>query len=707
MSFNAGAITGTIGLNTAPLVGAVGRARSLLTGFAADTRSTFAGIGQSVIGNLVGGLGVNAITSAVGGVKKALSFGAQLAMDAEQAQIAFEVMLGSADQAKAVLSGLNTFAANTPFSLPGITEATKTLLNLGVAGDQLLPTIDMLSNVAAGNEEKMKSLALVYGQVASAGRLTGQDLMQFINAGFNPLLEISKRTGESMSALRERMSAGGVGIGEVTQAFVDATSEGGKFFGMNQKQSQSLLGLISTLKDNVGMMLKGISDDLMESIDLKGLVAEFTALIPVIKSVLDTVVTLAVDGFGTLMAYFGATGAAGVGTGNRILAAMEIAGAAIGKVGDAVQLAQVAFKGLQLVVVTVQRFTVQAFTYIQRSIAEALTGMLRAAAEVAAKIPKIGKDIARSLQAAANAVDAPVQFVEGFIQGMEDEEKRLGDELTQMLVAPSASERIAAFFAGIKQQAAEAADATAAAVNQIKIDGPAGPSLPEQLQQELAKLQKEIDQFDMTDLQKRLADFAASPGATPESIEQFKRQMETLRGLQAGSILGDLSGELDALGMNDVERRFADIRKQGILNPDELEEARRLLEEIDAQTKVKAALESIKSPLEQYQEQMAQLNDWLDKGRIDQFQFDRLSDKAQKDAFGGDRLTPLNMAGSAAELALQYDQARASGGDSRNYPKQTVDEQKKSNVELGEIRTLMRQLVADGDYGAVAGLIGF
>ena len=84
----------------------------------------------------------------------------------------------------------------------------------------------MLGAVALGNKEKLSSLALVFGQVSSAGRLTGQDLLQFINVGFNPLNYIAKRTGESMEELRDRMSRGAIGVEEVEQAFIDATSNG-------------------------------------------------------------------------------------------------------------------------------------------------------------------------------------------------------------------------------------------------------------------------------------------------------------------------------------------------------------------------------------------------------------------------------------------------------------------------------------------------
>lgn len=88
----------------------------------------------------------------------------------------------------------------------------------------------MLGDISLGNGERLQSLSLAFGQVQASGRLMGGDLLQMVNAGFNPLEAIAKRTGETMIAVKERMSAGGVSVNEVEQAMKDATSEGGRFF---------------------------------------------------------------------------------------------------------------------------------------------------------------------------------------------------------------------------------------------------------------------------------------------------------------------------------------------------------------------------------------------------------------------------------------------------------------------------------------------
>lgn len=220
--------------------------------------------------------GLVASLGAVGSAAVAMAI--KLAAEGEQVQIAFEVMTGSASVATRLIQDLRTMGARTPFETRDLSQATKTLLAFGRPVKDVLSDLDMLSNVAAGDAERLKSLALVFGQIAANEKLMGQDLLQLINVGFNPLQEISRKTGESMTELRERMSKGAISFHEVRRAFKDATSEGGRFFEMNDKQSRSLIGRWSTVKDEMSETLRIIGVEIVDAFDLTGVlkgVADF------------------------------------------------------------------------------------------------------------------------------------------------------------------------------------------------------------------------------------------------------------------------------------------------------------------------------------------------------------------------------------------------------------------------------------------------
>ena len=160
-----------------------------------------------------------------------------------------KTLLGDADKANKLLADIKATAATTPFTLEGLADASRTLLSFGVSAEKIIPTMRMLGDVSGGNSEKLKSLTLAYAQVQSTGRLMGQDLLQMINQGFNPLQIISEKTGKSMAQLKKEMEQGAISSRDVAEAFKIATSEGGRFFKSMETQSQTLAGRISTLQD--------------------------------------------------------------------------------------------------------------------------------------------------------------------------------------------------------------------------------------------------------------------------------------------------------------------------------------------------------------------------------------------------------------------------------------------------------------------------
>ncbi len=186
--------------------------------------------------------------------------------DMEMLQASFTTMLGDATKAQKFLDEIKKMAAATPFDTTQLATAAKTLKQFGLDTESIIPTLKQIGDISGGNAEKMSALSLAFGQMSSAGRLMGQDLLQMINAGFNPLNEIAKRTGESMSELKDRMAKGGVSAREVARAFEDVTSAGGMFFGGMERGSQTLSGLTSTLRDDVMEMARSFGDILLPKI---------------------------------------------------------------------------------------------------------------------------------------------------------------------------------------------------------------------------------------------------------------------------------------------------------------------------------------------------------------------------------------------------------------------------------------------------------
>lgn len=218
------------------------------------------------------GLLTNPYALAAGAVGAITKIGAE----AEQTSVAFTTLVGCETKAKGMLDEIAKFAAASPFGKLDLTENAKTMLNFGVETGRVLPLLKQLGDISGGNKDRLQSLSLVLGQVSAAGRLQGQDNLQFINAGFNPLQELAKMTGKSYAELQDKMSKGQITFENVTQAIRHATGAGGKFFGMMEKQSQTAAGKFATVKDIV----------IQQAVDIYG------KLQPLISKILDLLIKI-------------------------------------------------------------------------------------------------------------------------------------------------------------------------------------------------------------------------------------------------------------------------------------------------------------------------------------------------------------------------------------------------------------------------------
>ncbi len=178
----------------------------------------------------------------------------------EQYMATFEVLLGSAEKAQKRMEELTEFAAKTPFEMTHVVEAEKRLLSYGVAAEDTAKMLQVLGDLSMGNAEKLGSLTLAYGQVVTATRLTGGELRQFAEAGIPLLDELAKMYNATTAEMREMVSAGQISAEAVTVALQRMTSEGGKFYGMMEKQSQTMEGMWATLKDNVSMFARDVGE---------------------------------------------------------------------------------------------------------------------------------------------------------------------------------------------------------------------------------------------------------------------------------------------------------------------------------------------------------------------------------------------------------------------------------------------------------------
>lgn len=176
----------------------------------------------------------------------------------QQLDVAFKTMLGSSEQADALMQQLIRTAATTPFGLEEVAQGAKQLLAYGLEVEKVNGTLIRLGDIAAGLSVPLNDLVYLYGTTMAQGRLYTQDLNQFTGRGIPMISELAKQFGVAESKVKDLVEAGKVGFPEVQKVIESLTDEGGKFGGLMEAQSKTITGQISNIEDGISMMFNEI-----------------------------------------------------------------------------------------------------------------------------------------------------------------------------------------------------------------------------------------------------------------------------------------------------------------------------------------------------------------------------------------------------------------------------------------------------------------
>lgn len=216
--------------------------------------------GEAVKANEGFTMSLGKIAGLVGGVTALKQLAAQVVRvrgEFQDMETAIETLVGK-DMANKLMPQIKEMAKVSPLTMTDIVGAEKTMLGFNIEAEKTIDYLKAISDISMGNSQKFNSLTLAFSQMSAAGRLLGQDLNQMIGQGFNPLQIISEKTGKSIAQLKEEMSKGAISAEMVQQAFIDATSAGGKFYNMSENASKTINGQISMLQDAMDAVFNDI-----------------------------------------------------------------------------------------------------------------------------------------------------------------------------------------------------------------------------------------------------------------------------------------------------------------------------------------------------------------------------------------------------------------------------------------------------------------
>ena len=202
-------------------------------------------VGAGLIGARFGAIGGAGIVGLGTAMLAKSSF--DTARNFEEMRFDMQTLVGDIDRGNELFQTMFRLSQQTALTMEGAANAARQLLAFGVPADEIERLSDAMADISGGNSLRMQRLSLAIGQIFSAGRLFGTERRQLTELGFNPLQQISERTGESMEDLNKRMEEGKIGWNEVRQAIEDATSAGGRFFQRSERRMETMNGKLDVL----------------------------------------------------------------------------------------------------------------------------------------------------------------------------------------------------------------------------------------------------------------------------------------------------------------------------------------------------------------------------------------------------------------------------------------------------------------------------
>ena len=262
--------------------------------FLSGINGALGGVGK--LGGAISGLAKLALPVGgligAGGALALLKKSSNIAAEFESTSVAFKTLIGDADKAKKVIGDIATLGEQTPFEFAELADAGRKLVAFNENSDQVVDTLRRLGDVAAGIQQPIGEIAELYGKARVQGTLFAEDINQMTGRGIPIIQELAKVMGVTDDQVKKLGSDGKITFPLLEQAFINLTTEGGKFFNMMVEQSGTTKGLLSTLTDGWNKLLRLAGEPLndwlkpqitgwIENLDSAGV--RFSALINLLK----------------------------------------------------------------------------------------------------------------------------------------------------------------------------------------------------------------------------------------------------------------------------------------------------------------------------------------------------------------------------------------------------------------------------------------
>lgn len=202
-----------------------------------------------------------------------------------------EIMAGS--KGGKLKNDLNTFADQNGLG-EDVFKASRKMLASGIAPENILPGLKMIGDIAEGDADRMKALADVFADTAAAGKLTPEDVPKFIEAGYNPMLEMSKLPGKNMGSVTKDLADGKISFQSLVDTMQVSTDMAGNFNKGMEHMAETPAGKIAALQGTIQSLAMSIGKILLPILDAMTDVFNVLANQPMMAGIAAGIATIAV-----------------------------------------------------------------------------------------------------------------------------------------------------------------------------------------------------------------------------------------------------------------------------------------------------------------------------------------------------------------------------------------------------------------------------
>ena len=227
------------------------------------------------------------VTALAAGFTGAATAGVALAAQMEQTRIAFTTMLGSAQKADRFLRDLWDFAARTPFEFQGLVNASRQLMAMGFAAEDVIPVMTAVGNAVSalgGGQFEIERVVRALGQMGAKGKVTAEEMRQLAELGLPVWRWLAEAIGVSIPEAMKKAEKSGISAATGIRAIIEGINR--EFPGMMERQSRTILGMWSTIKDNITAVLRTLGEEIIRTFNIGGIMERVIQWLQVLANVI-------------------------------------------------------------------------------------------------------------------------------------------------------------------------------------------------------------------------------------------------------------------------------------------------------------------------------------------------------------------------------------------------------------------------------------